>query len=201
MHAPRIQHTPRRNRGGFWPGLILLALLSVFPGYAEAPPATPGGVSSLGDFAEFLSTRIPELMEKYGVPGVAVALVSNNGPAWERAFGFADAEESTPMTTDAIFRVESISKSVTAWGVMTLIEEGLLDLDDPITAHLPDWSFPQSEFPVDEVTVGRVLSNTSGMGIGAFGNEYAPDGRIPSLVESVREEARLVAEAGTTFIY
>ena len=66
------------------------------------------------------------------------------------------------MTTDTYCRVESISKSVTAWAIMRLVEQGLVELDRPVKEYIKSWEFPKSDFSVDQVTVRELLSHTSG---------------------------------------
>ena len=68
-----------------------------------------------------------------GVPGMVIALLAG-GPIWTAAFGMADPAAGLAMTADALFRVESISKPVTAWGATRLAESGRLDLDAPNVA-------------------------------------------------------------------
>jgi CubicO group peptidase (beta-lactamase class C family) len=67
------------------------------------------------------------------------------------------------MTPDAMFRVESISKPVTAWGVMKLAESGVLDLDGPVEAQLRGWALPQG---AASVTPRQLLSHTALIGLG-----------------------------------
>ncbi|PYP63666.1 MAG: hypothetical protein DMD26_14270 [Gemmatimonadetes bacterium] len=78
-------------------------------------------------FADSLELVVPRLMEKADVPGVAIALVQDGALTWTRGFGFADREKRTPVTSQTVFQVASISKSVAAWGVMTLAEQGQID--------------------------------------------------------------------------
>lgn len=178
-------------------GLLLLVISGGW-GDARRPGEDPG---SLGAFATHLSRRVPSLMRQYGVPGVCMALVRGGALVWSGAFGYADRERGRPMTVDAVFRVESISKSVTAWGVMKLVEQGLVGLDDPVQQYLGDWELPGSEYPWHEVTVRRLLSHTAGLALGTIGNEYAPQSRAPSLQEHLAHEARLVQAPGAGFLY
>jgi CubicO group peptidase (beta-lactamase class C family) len=70
------------------------------------------------------------------------------------------------MTPTTVFRVASISKSVTAWGVLRLAEQGKINLDSPAEAYLPTWPLPPARFPSREVTVRRLLNHTSGLNEG-----------------------------------
>jgi CubicO group peptidase (beta-lactamase class C family) len=154
-------------------------------------------------FVEHLERRIPRLMERYEVPGLTVALVRGGEPVWSAAYGYADLERRQRMTVDAVFRAESISKAVTAWGVMRLVEQGRIGLDDPVQRHLGDWKLPGSEYPVDRVTIRRLLSNSAGMPLGPVGppTQYSPGSEMPALRDFLAHEARLVREPGSGYLY
>ena len=71
------------------------------------------------------------------IPG-AVALIMQNGSiVYHKSFGFADIESQTPMQTDSIFRIASMTKAITAVAVMTLYEQGRLQLSDPVSRYIP----------------------------------------------------------------
>lgn len=102
------------------------------------------------------------------------------------------------MTRDALFRVESISKPVTAWGVIRLVEAGRLDLDDPLQAHLAAWRPPPGTPPF---TVEQLLSHTAGVGLGDFTDRHPAGGPVPDLREALAREFRMDALPGTRFAY
>lgn len=79
------------------------------------------GRADVWTLADRLEQMIPARMISDGVAGAAVVVISGGAPVWTGAFGHADSETGKPMTEDALFRVESISKPVTAWGVMRLV--------------------------------------------------------------------------------
>ena len=118
--------------------------------------------ATLDTFTAHIDERIPELMETYQIPGVTMALVQNSKVVWSQAFGYADLESGRKMRTDTVCRVQSISKPVTAWGVMKLVEQGEIDLDNPVTYYLEDWKLPESEFSEEKTTVRRLLSHKIG---------------------------------------
>lgn len=153
------------------------------------------------EFRDQLNQRIPIWMERYDVPGVSIALIRNGEMRWSDAFGFANLEEQTLMTSETVCRVESISKSVTARGVMKLVEMGLIGLDEPVSRYLTSWDFPDSDFDVERVTIRQLLSHSSGLPLGTIGLEYAPEEVKPSLKESLSREVRLEREPGSQFNY
>lgn len=68
-----------------------------------------------------------------------------------------------PVSDETLFQMASVSKWVAAWGVMTLVEAGKIDLDAPVSRYLKRWTFPQGDYPSDQVTVRRLLSHTAGL--------------------------------------
>jgi CubicO group peptidase (beta-lactamase class C family) len=178
---------------------LLLALAGCVGCAREA--VEPG--APLDAFVDRLDHRIPQLMERYEVPGVAVAVLRGGEVAWSAAYGYADEQEGRPMTVDAVFRAESISKAVTAWGVMRLVEQGRIGLDDRVQDHLGEWKLPDSGYDEDEVTIRRLLSNSAGMPLGTVGPavQYAPKSDMPALRDYLAHEAHLEREPGSAYSY
>jgi len=116
-----------------------------------------------------------------------------------------------PIDERTRFQVASLSKWITAFGVMTLVEAGKLDLDAPASRYLTRWKLPPSRFDDDGVTVRRILSHTAGLtdGLGYAG--FKPGERLQTLEESLTRTAdvspgrsgivRVGREPGTTFAY
>ena len=73
------------------------------------------------------------------VPGLAVAVAVNGKIVWSEAFGYADWETKRPVTPTTRFRIASVSKPLTAAGLMLLVERGQLDLDAPVQKYVPDF--------------------------------------------------------------
>lgn len=152
-------------------------------------------------FTSYLDMRIPVLMEDYDIPGASIALIQKGKTTWVKAYGYADLEAGRKMTVDTPVMVQSISKSVTAWGVMKLVQEGKIQLDQPIEDYLNSFSLPETAFSEKKVTVRRLLSNSAGMPLGNILERYSPKEKIPSLKESLSREARLQQEPGEAFSY
>jgi CubicO group peptidase (beta-lactamase class C family) len=107
-------------------------------------------------------------------PG-AVALVAHGDAVEVATAGVADLDSGAPMTRDAIFRIASITKPITAAAVLTLVEAGLVGLDDPVREWLPELASPMvvrtPQSPVDDVvpaarpiTVWDLLTGRTGWG-------------------------------------
>ena len=93
----------------------------------------------LDEFKVHMDERIPTLMRQYGIPGCNIALVQDNEVIWTEGYGYADVASGRALTVDTPMSVQSITKSVTAWGVMQLVEKGLIDLDAPVSQYLKSW--------------------------------------------------------------
>lgn len=93
-----------------------------------------------------IETVVSRFMATTHVPGIGIAIVENGYLEWVTGFGFADLENGVPATEHTLFRLASISKSLTATGAMELWERGQLDLDAPVQKYCP--TFPQTSAPI-----------------------------------------------------
>jgi CubicO group peptidase (beta-lactamase class C family) len=152
-------------------------------------------------FTLYIDKRIPALMSRYDIPGVSISLVKAGKIVWFGAYGYADVESGRMLTPDTPMRVQSISKSVTAWAIMQLVEQGKIDLDQPAVQYLKSWRFPASDFSTDEVTVRQLLSHTSGLPLGDVFTIYSPGDDMPSLRDKLTQEALPVMEPAAAFSY
>lgn len=178
---------------------LLVIIIQLFPAFSSDNRE----LNTLNEdqFIEHLDERIPVLLDAYSIPGVSIAIIKDGVPLWSKAYGYADKQQNRRMSAKAVFRVESISKSVTAWGIMHLVQQGLIGLDRLAQEYFNDWSFPESEYPQQEITVSQLLSHTAGLSLGTIGEEYAPDGKIPELKKYLTREFELVQAPGGGFNY
>src|SRR5690242_11889193 len=79
--------------------------------------------------ADRVDDYIRTQMQKKGIPGISVAVIQRGKVLKFKAYGYADIENSVPMTTRAVYPIASITKTFTATAVMMLVEEGKLRLD------------------------------------------------------------------------
>ena len=116
-----------------------------------------------------------------GNRGTAALVLIENGEVVNRYFGGpVDVDEQT------LFPTASFSKWITAFTVMSLVEEERLDLDAPVSDYLSRWELPESSFSLDDVTARRLLSHTAGLTDELGFGDYRADEAIPSLEESLR---------------
>ena len=85
-----------------------------------------------------LSRRLAEAQAKERMPGLSAAVARDGEIVWSEAIGLADVEAGRAATVDDQYRIGSITKVITAICVMQLRDEGRLDLDDPLSAHIAE---------------------------------------------------------------
>lgn len=135
-------------------------------------------------------------------PSIAVAVARNGEVLWEEAFGWADRERRIPATVHTMYSLASVSKPLTATGLMILVERGEIDLDAPVNRYLSR----DSQIKVwigdpDEVTVRRLASHTAGLpGQCHF---YSADeaAQKPPMEESIRRYGNIVTRPGERYRY
>lgn len=98
-----------------------------------------------------------------------------------------NASMGAPINGDTRFQVASMSKWLSAWGVMVLVQDGLIDLDAPVANYLTRWRLPQSSFDNNGVTVRRLLSHTAGLDDGLGYAGFAASEPIQTLEQSLTQ--------------
>src|SRR5688572_15311904 len=148
---------PRIN---FWKKLIIGPLASLI----FLPPVTAQNVSKPKMDQERLA-RIPMQLKSFverGAMAGAVTLIARRGRVISvEAIGYRNFESKEPMLVDTIFDTRSVTKPVTAIGIMFLMEEGKLALNDPVEKHLPE--FKSAANTRNRITILHLLTHTSGM--------------------------------------
>ena len=138
-----------------------------------------------GDPRAFLEAATSEIDALHR--GNAILILIDNG----QVYGDHSVSIGEPVDRRSLFQVASLSKWISAWGIMTLVEAGKLDLDAPVSTYLTRWKLPESEFDNDGVTVRRLLSHTAGLtdGLGYAGFELGEP------VQSIEGSLTLAADA------
>lgn len=146
-----------------------------------------------------LDTLITARMHQRKLPGVAVAVVERGRPITMRHYGAASLELETPVTSDTVFELGSLSKQFTAAAILMLAEEGKIQLDSSISQYLAD--VPQTWKPI---TIRHLLTHSSGI------QEYLAVAGLPEEAHAVDHEAmtrlfferlRLEFRPGETWAY
>ena len=131
-----------------------------------------GNPVALDEALAHIDQYVERLMPEQGIPGLALAITDRNGLLAHRHYGFADLGALTAVDDETLFEFGSIGKSFTAICLLQLAEEGVVDLDAPVTDFLP-WFAVQSEHA--PITIHHLLTHTAGI-IG--GSDSPPDARF-----------------------
>ncbi|HJR81243.1 MAG TPA: serine hydrolase domain-containing protein, partial [Anaerolineales bacterium] len=113
---------------------------------------------------------LPEAMEVAGVPGVVFSIIENCRITSAHAIGVSDSETRELIAENTVFQVGSLGKPVFAYGVLSLSQEGQIDLDTPLNDYL---SLPESEeLPqLKTITARQALTHTTGLQNWRFNDE------------------------------
>lgn len=169
----------------------------------KLPAQTPGSPSV--PFLARVEAGMPGLLQKYGEPGIAVAFI-DGCQASIGTYGVANRERDTPVRADTVFNLGSISKTFTAWTVMTLVEAGRITLDDPVDVHLKRWHLRESAFDRSAVTVRRLLNHTAGISVPSVSG-VDRDAPLPSLIDELngsgpeKTPVQIIKAPGEAFEY
>jgi CubicO group peptidase (beta-lactamase class C family) len=135
-------------------GLILPLLI--------ASPAPARSAAADNTLSSRLDTVIDHAIAEKRIVG-AVTIVAKDGKIiYHRAVGFADREAKSPMREDSIFRLASMTKTLTTVAALTLIQEGKMGLDDPVAIWLKDFHPKLADGSEPKITVRELLSHTAG---------------------------------------
>jgi CubicO group peptidase (beta-lactamase class C family) len=127
---------------------------------------------------------LQQLMERFHVPGVGVAVIRDFEIHWAKGYGVADVESGARVDADALFQAASISKPVTAMAALRAVQDGRFSLDADINTILKSWKLPAGEFTRRQpVTPRALMSHTSGLGDGFGFPGYHPSAARPTIVE------------------
>lgn len=136
-----------------------------------------------GDTAAFAAAA-DQMIARESRGNAAFALIEDGRVVHERFTSIG-----APVDRDTLFQVASLSKWITALGVMTLVERGQVDLDAPVDSYLKRWRLPESDFDNRQVTVRRLLSHTAGLTDDLGYGGFAPGQPVQSLPESLTRAA------------
>jgi CubicO group peptidase (beta-lactamase class C family) len=117
---------------------------------------------NLGTIESRLDHRIPELLKQGMVPGLAIAIIRNGKVAWHKGYGTVNSVTREPVTDETVFEAASLAKPLFAYGVLKLVDAGLLDLDKPLMTYLPGTYDVGNDPRLAQVTARRALSHTTG---------------------------------------
>jgi len=117
-----------------------------------------GGLLAGTAHADLVDDYVAAQMRRQQVPGLSLAVVQDGRVVKQQGYGFADLELKVPVTPETVFEIGSITKQFVAAAVMTLVEQGKINLDEPASRYLSD--LPPAWHAV---TVRQLLTHTSGI--------------------------------------
>lgn len=153
------------------------------------------------------SMPLLDRMDFYKIPAVSIACI-NKSNIRAAAYGFLDSRKTIPCTHNTLFQAASISKMVTALGVLKLVQQEVLSLDEDIDVYLKTWHLPKNSFTTNsKVTLRTLLSHTAGTTVSGF-HGYSIDAQIPALTQILdgqqpanNEPVRIFQTPGSKFKY
>ena len=139
-------------------GILVIAVVPFFLFTPRAPKA-PDGIDSVDKLEAYLGT----LTAHETPPALDIVVLKHGAIVYSKAFGLADGPPRRAATPDGIYHFWSVTKLFTATAVMQLVEDGKLNLDDPVTKYLPSFSTISKSSAAAVITVRQLLDHTSGM--------------------------------------
>jgi CubicO group peptidase (beta-lactamase class C family) len=195
-------------------------LLAPFPLASQAAPFEVAEPAAAGLSAEKLATATRALqahIDAGDIPGAVAAVVRDGKLVYFESLGHRDLESASPMPSDALFRVYSMTRPITALGILMLHDEGRLNVDDPVQRYLPAFADQRVLRSSDsgnaedvrerigDVTIAQLLTHTSGIGSRSspMYRDRAVHGYDKTLAQVVADVAAvpLFEDPGTRFRY
>lgn len=145
--------------------------------------------------------RIAKGLVDTNLPSIAVAVARDGQIIWEQGFGWADRENRVPASEHTLYSIASVSKPITATGLMVFKERKKIDLDKPINEYLGEAKLLARVGDAATATVRRVANHTSGLPL-HYQFFYADETyKPPTREETIRRYGNLVTAPGERFQY
>jgi CubicO group peptidase (beta-lactamase class C family) len=166
------------KRGGVVAIACLSAIASCAPRNKPALPSARAEALGLSQSAlDQIAPALQAFVDSGKVSGIYALIARRGSIGYEKTFGRMDLARREPMRRDAIFRIYSMTKPVIAVGILRLVEDGKIGLDDPVSKYIPSFANvnvfdggtadePILKPPDSAITVRQLLNHTSGLGYG-----------------------------------
>lgn len=152
----------------------------------------------MSNYFDQITSRIPELLARYRVPGVAFGLLYQGHPE-SAGFGITAIENGLPVSADTLFQVGSISKTILGTAAMRLVDLGKLDLDVPIRTYLPKFKL-QDKRAAAKLSMRHLFTHTGGW-LGDYFNDIGwADDALARMLDLIAELPQ-ITPLGKIFSY
>jgi len=132
---------------------------------------------------------IEQRMKHYSIPGLSIAVIKDSKIVWMKSYGWMDQAEQKPVTNQSLFQAASISKPLSAYAALKLVESGKIQAEENINTYLKSWKLPDNEFTAaKKVNLKHILSHSGGLTISGFPG-YASGVSIPTLKQVLDGES------------
>ncbi len=170
--------------------VFLIASLSTQQLFAQTAPSTQALIKKVesglipvirfeGDSAWTMESR----MKHYDVPGLTIAVIRDSKIAYVKSYGITDKTSKQPVTAQTLFQAASISKPVSAYAALKIVEQGKINADADVNTYLKSWKLPDNEFTAaKKVNLKHLLSHSGGVTVGGFAG-YAVGDSVPTLIQ------------------
>jgi CubicO group peptidase (beta-lactamase class C family) len=185
--------------------MAIIALSQITLSAAEPASASTGDKeiitsSSIETFKDIRQKVISDV-EKGIIPSVSISVAKDGNVIWQEAFGWADKAQKRAATPETIYSLASLTKPLTAAGVMLLAEKGKIDLNEPVEKYISPLTLKSYAYDSKKVTVKHLLNHTSGLPT-HFNYFYADENACPpSFEETLDKYGFIINEPGTSFRY
>lgn len=148
-----------------WIASLAAVGLSASASFAGEITSKESGSKPIPQELAGLRDRWTSVHDEFCVPGMAIVVVKDDKVIYLDTFGYRDREKKLPVTPDTQFYIASCTKPFTAAGIMKLVEQGKVGLDDPVKKYLPRFELPDAEL-TKKVTIRDLLSHAYGINCG-----------------------------------
>jgi CubicO group peptidase (beta-lactamase class C family) len=171
--------------------LLLVCLCSQFDTTQAVQSNRAQYAAQLRLFREFVKRE----MATDRIPGLTIGFVMDDF-TWSEGFGYADLENKTPAKSESAYRLASITKSMTAVGLLRLYEQGKINLDAELQSYVP--YFPKKKHPI---TIRQLLGHLGGIRHNNFTESRNREQMTTEKAVMQYAESELISEPGTKYSY
>ena len=177
--------------------LVITCPLSARPGMEASIARVENGLLPPVVIVGGPEWTIGERMERYGVPGVSIAVIEDFSIVWAKGYGVMDAGTGEPVTEATLFQAASISKTLNATAILRQVQDGRFALEVDVNSYLRSWKLPENELTAaKKVTVANLLSHTGGTTVSGFPG-YAAGLPLPTVRQILDGEAEIMVSGET----